>query len=214
MQLYGPLISPFVRKVALACAEKGVDYELVLVSPHAERPDFREASPFGKIPAIRDGDFLLADSSAIAHYLEAKHPSPALLPADPQARGRAVWLDEFADTLLATSALKILFNRLVAPKLLKLPYDEAIALEGEAELPPLFAWLEGQVPDDGAWMAGDAFGLGDIAVASVLRTLDYVASAPDPVAYPRIAAWYARVVARPAWQQVAAIEDAPRRKRD
>ena len=39
----------------------------------------------GKCRRFRDGDFTLADSSAIVHYLEAKHPEPALIPADPQA---------------------------------------------------------------------------------------------------------------------------------
>ena len=96
MKLYGALLSPFVRKVALAATEKGIDYDLILTSPGTPDPDFRVASPFGKIPAIRDGDFLLADSTAIFTYLEAKHPEPALLPADPRLRGKAMWFDEFA----------------------------------------------------------------------------------------------------------------------
>lgn len=212
MLVYGALLSPFVRKVCLVAEEKGIEYELFLTSPHGTDPGFVAASPFGKIPAIRDGDFTLADSTAIVTYLEAKHPSPAMLPSDPRARGTAMWFDEFADTLLGTSALKVLFNRLVAPKLLKLPYDEAVAQQGEAELPPLLAWLEGVAPESG-WLVGEAFTLADLSVASMLRTLAYVGFGPDATTCPRTAAWYGRVVERPAWQRIAAVEDAPRRRK-
>jgi glutathione S-transferase len=211
MQVFGALLSPYVRKVCLVAEEKGLDYELVLSSPHGPHPDFQAASPFGKIPAIRDGDYSLSDSSAIVAYLDAKHPETPLLPADPRLRGKAMWFDEFADTILAGSGLKVLFNRLVAPKLLKLPSDEAIAAQGEAELPAIYDYLERVAPERG-WLVGDGFTLGDIAVASVLRSVTAVGVEPKPERYPRIEAWYARVRERPAWQRIAAVEDAPRRK--
>jgi glutathione S-transferase len=43
-------------------------------------PEFRAASPFAKMPALVDGDYHLADSSAIIHYLEAKYPEPRAHP--------------------------------------------------------------------------------------------------------------------------------------
>jgi glutathione S-transferase len=204
MKVFGALLSPFVRKVCLAAAEKDMDYELVFSSPGNPDPDFVTASPFGKIPAIKDGDFTLADSTAIITYMEAKQPLPALLPAEAQARGKAMWFDEFADTIYAASGLKVLFNRLVAPRILKLPYDENVALQGEAELPRIVAYLESVAPESG-WLAGD-FTLGDISVASMLRTMAYVGHGPDKAKWPRTAAWYARVCARPAWQAVAELE--------
>lgn len=202
MKLYGALLSPFVRKVALTATEKGIDYEMVLMSPGAPDPDFRAASPFGKIPAISDGDFHLCDSTAIVTYLEARHSEPGLLPADPQLRGKAMWYDEFADTILATATLKILFNRLVGPKILKVGGDEALAMQGEAEIPAILDWLESVAPEQG-WLVGDTFTIGDIAVASVLRALAYVNPGLDPVKHPVASAWYARVASRPAWQAVA-----------
>ena len=209
MQVFGALLSPFVRKVCLVAEEKGIAYELVLSRPGNADPDFVAASPFGKIPAMKDGDYTLADSTAIVTYLEAKHPAKPMLPADPQARGTAMWFDEFADTILAASGLKILFNRLVGPKILKVGGDEAIALQGEAELPRILEYLEGAVPDTG-WLLGESFSLADISVASLFRSLAYVGHAPKVATHPRTAAWYARVCQRPAWQRIAAIEDAPR----
>ena len=204
MKIYGALLSPFVRKVAVAAEEKGMEYELATGSPGAANPEFQEASPFGKIPALRDGDYTLADSTAIVTYMEAKQPSPALLPAEAKARGKAMWFDEFADTIYAASGLKILFNRLVAPRLLKLPYDENVALQGEAELPRILDYLESAAPHDG-WLVGD-FTLGDISVASMIRSLAYVGFGPDAAHYPRTAAWYARVIVRPGWSAVAQRE--------
>lgn len=212
MLIYGAMLSPYVRKVCLAAHEKGVAYELRLTSPHGTDPEFRAASPFGKIPALRDGDFTLADSTAIIAWLDAKYPNPPLYPAAPESRGRAVWFEEFSDTILGASGLKVLFNRLVGPKLLKLGGSEAIALEGEAELPAIYAYLESVAPADG-WLAGD-FSIADHAVASVIQSLTYVNVAPSPAQYPTIAAWLARVHARPAWQAVAAEEPAtaPRKR--
>lgn len=205
MKVYGALLSPFVRKVALAATEKAIAFDLVLTGPGSRDPEFAAASPFGKIPAIRDGDYTLADSTAIFTYLEAKHPAPALLPTDPQLRGKAMWFDEFADTILAASTLKILFNRLVGPKILKIGGDEAVALQGEGEIPPILAWLEGAVPESG-WLIGDHFTIADIAVASALRTLEYVHPGLDPAAHSRAIAWYARVRERAAWQAIAEKE--------
>ena len=204
MIVYGALLSPFVRKVIVAAAEKGMPCELARSNPGGEDPAFREASPFGKIPAMRDGEFTLADSSAILHYMEARQPDPALVPADAQARGKAVWFDEFADTILGATCVKILFNRLVGPKLLKRPFDVAVAEQGEAELPAILDYLESVVPAEG-WLAGP-FSIGDIAVASMLKSLSYVAQATDAAQRPRTAAWFERVSARSGWQQVAGQE--------
>ena len=90
MILYGSSLSPYVRKVLAFAAEKGVELEVQPVTPGDPDPDFRLASPFGKMPGFRDGDYALPDSSAIVHYLEAKFPQPALIPAEAEARGKTI----------------------------------------------------------------------------------------------------------------------------
>ena len=72
MILYGSSLSPFVRKVLAFAAEKGIALDLQPTGFPNPTPEFLEASPFRKMPALRDGDYLLADSSAIVHYLEAR----------------------------------------------------------------------------------------------------------------------------------------------
>ncbi len=207
MKVFGFPLSPFVRKVHLLAAEKGVAVEMVLGRPGQPDPEFLAASPFRKIPAMQDGDFTLADSTAICTYIDANHPAPPMLPGDARAKGLAIWFEEFADTILVDAGRKVLFNRFVGPTFLGVPGDEAMAELGLKELGPIMDYLESQAPESG-WLAGEAFSIGDIAVASALRSLGYVGLEPDAAKHPRTAAWYARVKARPSWQPVAEREDA------
>src|SRR3546814_17834216 len=89
MIIYGSSLSPFVRKVLVSGAEKGIALELK--GPGSDEAEFREASPFGKMPALKDGDFTLSDSTEIVTYLEAVRPEPSLIPAEPPARARPIW---------------------------------------------------------------------------------------------------------------------------
>ena len=205
MNVYGNSLSPFVRKVIIFAAEKGVPLEVVQAFPGGEDPAFRAMSPFGKVPAFSDGEYTLCDSSAIVQYIEAKHPSPALIPTESKARGRAIWFDEFADTLLVQPVGKIFFNRIVA-KLLGRPSDLLVASEAQkTELPPVLGWLETQIPDAN-YLVDDAFSLADIAVCTMLVNLGHADAAPDASAYPRLVAYRDSILARPSFARVIATE--------
>src|SRR5215470_15151125 len=80
--LLGGSVSPFVRKVRVVLGEKGLDYKHEQVNPFGPPPGWREISPLGRIPAFRDGDKVINDSSVICQYLERRFPKPALYPAD------------------------------------------------------------------------------------------------------------------------------------
>lgn len=207
MILFGNSLSPFVRKVIIFAAEKGVPLDVKPTFPGGEDPAFRAMSPFGKIPAFSDGDYTLCDSSAIVQYIEARHPAPALIPAEPKARGRTIWFDEFADTILIPPMGKIFFNRIVA-KLLGRPSDLSVAAEAQAtELPPILAWLETQIPDSG-YLVGDTFTLADIAVCTILVNLGHAGAAPNASAYPKLVAYRDSIFARPSFASIIATERA------
>lgn len=206
MKIYGSTISPFVRKVVAFANEKGLDYELVDVGLGSTDPEFLAASPFSKIPGFRDGDFAISDSSAIVHYLDAKYPAPRLIPEAPEDRARAVWFDEFADTVFVASAGKIFFNRVVAPRFLKRAGDEAAARQGVEELPRLFDYLETLVPGAGGFLVGGAISLADISVASPFANLSYCDIAIDAATYPRLAGYVASILARPSFARLLATD--------
>ncbi len=206
MILYGSSLSPFVRKVMAYCAEKGIAYELKPTGIGDPDPEFRAASPFRKMPAIDDDGYLLADSSAILHYLEAKHPQPALIPAAPKLRGKAIWFDEFADTLFGACMGKLFFNRIVAPRFLGREGDlEAADTAERDELPPLLDYLESVVGDDG-FLVGGVLSIADLAVASPFANLDHAGIALDSVRHPRLAGYIAGILARPSFAKTIEFE--------
>ena len=206
MKIYGFPVSPFVRKVMVVAEEKGLGAQVVPANPMQPEPEFLAASPYRKIPAIDDGGFTLADSTAIAVYLDAKHPEPALLPADPQARAKAVWFDEVADTIVMAAGGPMMFNRFLKPRVLGQECDEEAALAAEQAVAERLGYLEQVLGPDG-WLDGE-FSLGDISIACVLRSFAYAGWEIDAEAFPRIAAWYGRVQAREGWQKAAAVENA------
>jgi glutathione S-transferase len=205
MIVYGSPISPFVRKVLVVAAEKGLEIELKAGGMGQGGEEFAEASPFGKMPGFRDGDYVLADSSAIAHYLDAAYPETPMLPAEPRARGKTVWYDEFADTILMASAGKVFFNRIVSPKFLGQPGNDAVAAEGEAELPRSFDYIEGVLPASGH-LVGDALTLADISVATMFVNLDHLGITPNAATHPKLAAFITAMHARPSFAKWIAIE--------
>ena len=199
MILYGSSLSPYVRKVLAFAGEKGIELDVQPTGFPNPGPDFLEASPFRKMPAFRDGDYTLADSSAIIHYLEARYPEPPLIPADPQLRGKAIWFEEFADTILVSCGAKIFFNLIVAPRFLGRPGDEEAARQAELnDLPPILDYLERTVPGDGGYLVGDGLTVADLAVAGPFANFRHTKTNVDPERYPRTVAYVDRILARPS----------------
>ena len=206
MKLFGFPLSPFVRKAAVAATEKGIEFEWEPINPNAPTDEFVKISPFRKIPALVDGDFSIADSTAIVTYLDAKYPEPPLLPASPEARARAVWFEEVVDTVLIPTGAPIVVNRFLRPTFFGAEGDEAAALAGEEAILRPLDYLEGELRADG-WL-GESYAVGDIVLASVIKTLSYAAWSIDTARHPKLAAWYGRASERAAWKKIAEHEAA------
>ena len=208
MIVYGSSLSPFVRKVLAFASEKGIDLEVKPVGPGDQSPEFREASPFGKMPGFRDGDFAISDSSAIIAYLDAIQPEPNLVPTEAKARARTVWYDEYADTILAACGAKMFFNRIVGPRFLGIPGDEAAAAKAQREeLPPLLDYLERVIPASG-FLVEDRLTLADLAVASPFANLRHLDIAIDPDRFPKVTRYVEAILARPSFHPLIEREAA------
>lgn len=206
MKLYGSTFSPYVRKVLAFAHEKGIEMDVQAVGIGDASPEFRAASPFGKMPALKDGEYLLSDSSAIVQYLEAKQPQPALIPTEAEDRGRVIWFEEFADTILMSCLQKMFFNRVVSPVFLRRDGDARVADKAEREeLPPLLAYLEKVIPEQG-YLIGSKVTLADLAVASPLANLAHMGCAVDREVNPRTAAFLDRILERPSFAPLIARE--------
>jgi glutathione S-transferase len=212
--VYGSSLSPFVRKVVVFCAEKGLEPEVRSTGLGGGGADFAEASPFRKMPGFRDpgaaedgGDFCISDSTAIVHYLEAKHPEPNLLPRAPAALARTVWYEEFTDTIVMKAGGALFFNRIVAPLFLKRDGDPAAADAAERdELPPIMDYLERVVPYAGGFLVDGRITLADVSVASPFVNFGHLGL--DLSRWPRTVAYIAAIHARPSFAGLIAAEQA------
>ena len=198
--------SPFVRKVRVVLAEKGVEYTLDPVIPFGVSAEFKRKSPLGKIPVWEDeSGYVLPDSSCIIAYLERIHPTPALQPSDPKEYGRALFYEEYADTKLMEAISPVFFERYVKKNVLKQQPDEERVRKALAEaIPPVFDYLEEQIGSR-PWLAGSRFSTADVAVGSLFVNLAHGGERVDPARWPNLAAYVERVHARPSFK--ALIEE-------
>jgi glutathione S-transferase len=201
--VYGVSASPFVRKVRVVLAEKAVAYEHDPVIPFAAPPSFREISPLGKIPAFRDGDRTLADSSVICAYLERTHPTPALYPSDAYEYARALWFEEYGDGGLApVIGAKIFFARIIGPRFMNKPADEAAVQHAiDNDLPPLLDYLERQLGDR-EYLVGGALTIGDIGVGTQFVNLRHAGVRVDAGRWPQLAAYVQRIHSRASFKAI------------
>ena len=200
--LYGAGLSPFVRKVRVLLAEKGVSYEHDPVVPFNVSADYKAMSPLGKIPAYRDEKGALADSSVICAYLERRHPTPALYPSDPYEYARALWFEEYGDSpLVAITGPKIFFQKIIGPAFFNQPTDDAVVSKAvNEELPPLFDYLESQITGD--WLVGSQFSIADISIGTQFVNLRLAGVSIDAARWPKLARYIARVHERPSFKKL------------
>ncbi|MFV3370234.1 glutathione S-transferase family protein [Pseudomonas sp. NY15435] len=197
--VFGAPLSPFVRKVRLFAAEKGIDYQLENVNPFNQPDWYRELNPLRRVPAIRDGDLTLADSSVICHYLDERDPQRAPLCGEgAQSRARINWLEKYADYELAPLTTFTVFrNRLLKPLMGKVCDEVAVKGAMQEKLPEHFDYLEKCLGEQ-QWFVDDRFSLADIAIACQLVNLRHGEEELDAQRWPKLAAHFQRTLARPA----------------
>lgn len=200
--IYGSPVSPFVRKVAALCIEKGIDFEIEAVNVFDPPDWFREISPLKRIPVLRDRAIAeegvagtIADSSAICGYLERKHPEPALYPAEPFAHGRALWIEEYADSHLAATGGLGIFRAIYFALMQGKEADvETARATWSEKMPPILAYLDSAL-EGREFYAGDAVSIADITVTACLMQIDLVADVSLD-AYPALSAHQQQMRAR------------------
>jgi len=202
--VYGNSLSPFVRKVRVVLAEKGLSYEHQQINPFAPPDWFLAISPLKRIPVLRDTDEpepnTLPDSSVICAYLEAKHAEPALYPAAPFARARALWFEEYADTQMMQSIGPGLFFERVVKKLMGRDCDESVvAVTVGEKLPGIFDYLETAVKGH-EFLVGNSFSIADIAIACMLVNFEHARERLDKNRWPELARYSGAMHARPSFK--------------
>jgi glutathione S-transferase len=208
--VYGGSLSPFVRKVMIVLAEKGVEAKNENINPFAPPREFLEISPLKRIPVLRDTDLpepnTLPDSSVICDYLEHKFPNPPLYPKDPFQRARALWFEEYADSIVAqTIGPGLFFERVVKKMMNQQPDEENCKRTLHEKLPPILDHLEKEIGDK-QYFVGSAFSIADISVGTMFVNFEHAGETVDPARWPKLAAFVKRIHARPSFAERIARE--------
>jgi glutathione S-transferase len=202
LKIHGVPISVHTRKVIVVSRLKGLRYELVPVAPvipDSLPPNWRELSPTGLIPVMQDGDFTLADSSAICAYLERTCPQPSIYPSGARDHARALWFEQYAGGTLFRQVVHPLFHETVVnPHILQRPTD-ALRVDDVVSraVPEVFGYLD-SVCGSGH-LAGSVLSVADIAVASNLVTLQYLGFMLDRTRFAKLAGLFDRTIRHPAF---------------
>lgn len=199
--VYGVQLSPYVRKVLVSLDILGLDYTIKPVTPFEPSDEFKKLSPLGKIPVLVDGDFVVPDSTLICHYLDEKYGGNKLYPTDVEARTKARWLEEYADTkLVDVLGVQLFLERVVKTKFLNQESNEQLVEENiKQNIPPVLDYLESVVPETG--LVSETLSVADISIASFFINAVYADYEVDPTRWPILAGYLGRVYDQPAFQK-------------
>jgi glutathione S-transferase len=195
--LHGAALSPFVRKVRAAFIEKGIAYELDPVFPFNPTPEYLAMSPLGKIPCYTtpEGQHI-PDSSVIIAYLERVHPENSLYPSDAGDLARALFAEEYGDSVVVAACGTVFFQRIVGPMFMDQPTDEAAVKNAlEVEIPKVLDWLDAQVAGK-KFFVGDSLSVADIAICSPFVNLAHGQGDFDRAKYKNFATYLEGILAR------------------
>lgn len=206
LTLYDCPTAPSPRRARILLAEKGLAHATVNIDL-AQREQlgaaFRAVNPQCTVPALQLEDGLvLTDNAAIAAYLEARFPEPALLGRTPAEKADIAswnWRIEFEGLLAIAEALRN-GSPAMAHRALPGPdnYEQipALAERGLQRVQRFFAVLEERLAGRDS-VAGEGFSIADITAVVAVDFARIVRVKPGE-AHPQLRRWRARMAERPA----------------
>jgi glutathione S-transferase len=204
--LYDCATAPSPRRARILLAEKGVAHETVQVDlRNGEQMSdaFRQLNPQCTVPALRtEAGLLLTDNAAIAAYLEASVPEPALLGRTPGEKAEVAswqWRVEFEGLMAIAEALRNSAPAM-AHRALPGPVDHeqipALAERGLARTQQFFTMLNDRLAGRDC-IATDRFSIADITAVVAVDFARVVRVKPGEQ-HPHLQRWRAAMALRPS----------------
>jgi glutathione S-transferase len=194
--------SPRAFKVMVIANYLGIETNirpLDLIKGAQKTPQYAALNPNMRMPTLKDGDYVLWESSAIAQYLAGKKPDSGLFPKDERARLDVTrW--QFWDVAHWDPACAVfLFENVVKPVVLKSGEPDPAALaKGGENIERAAKVLDAQLTGK-KFITGDTLTIADFCIAAPLNYVEMARLPLDP--YREIKRWYAGMRALPAWQK-------------
>lgn len=223
LELYHAATSTCSQKVRLVLAEKGLEWTshpIIFSTAEHLTPTYLKLNPNGVVPTlVHDGD-PIADSSAIAEYLDEVFSEPALSPQNPKRRAQMRAWRQYIDEVSTPAIRPMSFNAFFVPIWSRMTDDEFFAYterlplrrdfyrrmgrsgfseaeleEAKDKLLQTLDRMEGAL-QDGPWIMGDHYSLADVALTPTLVRLEDCGLAAFWKSRPRVANWYERIKSR------------------
>jgi glutathione S-transferase len=202
IEIYSAVLCPFAHRSRLTLLEKGIPFKLIEIDLQNKPANFKEISPYGKVPVLKHGDHRVWESAIINEYLEETFPEHPLLPKEPIQRARArIWIN-FADTRLFAATGKLLHSP-----------DPKLPIEGVKELAEHLLFIEHEAlrktSDDGPYWLGTEISLVDLTYYpwfEQLAVLEHFRGFQLPTGLNRLMQWWKTVANR---ESVRAIANSP-----
>jgi glutathione S-transferase len=190
LKFYYNTRSPMARRVWRFLLEKDIAFEAISMNLNGDQmqPEYLQMNPFHHIPVIVDGDFRVIESLAILDYLEAKYPTPALLPTDIKTLGTVRMVQMVSTNELLPKVISLIFNSEDSEKYVQAKDNLAVVLQ-------FFDTTLGN--DD--YFGGEQLSLADIVVGTDISLLPKIGFTLKD--YPQLYNWFERLMQRKVWQQ-------------
>jgi glutathione S-transferase len=210
LELYWGSGSPFAWRVMLTLVLKKLAYQSNLLEfsrGDHKAPAFIKLNPRGKVPVLKDEDFVLNESLAIMAYLDKKHPEPPLFGTTAQETG-LIWraIMETDNYLLSAG------DKVIRPVFFGKGLDETDKIQEAAQtLRQELKRIDGDLSGS-AWLVGKQISAADIAlfplVLSLVRAAGKDAAKPLNLqllpltgSFPNLAAWVKRIESVPGYER-------------
>lgn len=196
-----PFVQGYVRdlRVRWALEEAGMPYaERLIGAPEQASTDYRALQPFGQVPAYEEDGLAMFESGAIVLHIAER--SAALMPADAAGRaGMQAWMFAALNTIEPPmSMLNVIDFQPGGVQDGEKALRQRVLEHIDLRLGELAAAL-----GDQPYLVAGRFSAADLLMSTVLRSLD---ASDRLTARPRLDAYLARCVARPAYQKALAAQ--------
>jgi glutathione S-transferase len=200
MLLYHDTRAPNPRRVRIFLAEKDVPYDTIEVSIASAQnlsPEFRKKNPLALLPVLELGDgHVLRESIAICRYIEELHPEPNLFGADPWERAQIEQWNRHAELELLVPVSQV-FRNTHAFWSGRIKQSAEFGEIMRELITGRFDWFNGELAQR-PYIAGQRFTIADITALCAIDFGKVSKIRIDAAIHPHLAAWHARISARPS----------------
>lgn len=192
--LYGIIISPPVRTVAMFCKLNNIPYEHIKTNPltgETKTPEYLAIAPTGNIPALTHGDFTITEAFAICGYLANVFSiSNQWWPTELRTKIKVIEYLHWHHGNIRNCG-KYIFHAVFSVKFFKSEPNEEKINESKLVVEKALTYIEGRIQLTGCVAGTSELSVADLACyseVSGLKMADW-----DFTGYPQITAWMQRI---------------------